>query len=111
MFSKLEKFLKLVIYFLRKCAVKKKWSLSVTNSAQRVKGDANGDATLFKCARVDMVIGRTNNVKFISAHLFQLTAQNMEVLIPSSGALHHIFSPQFQRDSGLRILFNLNFSF
>jgi len=46
MFSKLEKFLKLVIYFLRKCAVKKKWSLSVTNSAQRVKDRYNSGQRL-----------------------------------------------------------------
>ena len=35
----------------------------------------------------------------------------MKVLIPSSGALHHILSPQFQRDTVFLVLFNSYFRF
>ena len=58
-----------------------------------------------------MIIGRSNKVQCISAHSFRFTAQNMKVLIPSSGALHHILSPQFQRDTVFLVLFNSYFRF
>jgi len=58
-----------------------------------------------------MIIGFTNKMKSMSAHPFRSPGQNMEVLILSSGALHHIFSSQFERDSRFRLKFNFYFSY